>query len=150
MAGVELTHVPYKGSGPSLTDLMAGQVQLSFGTIVTTLAHIRSGRLRALGVTSLKRSPLLPDLPTIAEAALPGFEVTVWQGIVVPAGTPQPVIAKLNEQIAKNLRTPEMRERLANQGLEAVGNTQEQFRQFIRTETEKWGKVVTASGAKPE
>ena len=148
MAGVELTHVPYKGSGPSLTDLIAGQLQLSVGTIATTLAHIRAGRLRALGVTSLKRSPLLPDLPTIAEAALPGFEVLVWQGIVAPAGTPKPVVGKLNGQIVKSLHTSEMKRRLESQGLEPVGNTPEQFAAFIRTETDKWGKVVREAGAK--
>ncbi len=148
MAGVELTHVPYKGSGPSLTDLIAGQLQLSVGTIATTLPHIRAGRLRALGVTSLKRSPLLPDLPTIAEAALPGFEVLVWQGIVAPAGTPKPVVDKLNGQIVKSLHTSEMKRRLEGQGLEPVGNTPGQFAAFIKAETEKWGKIIKAAGAK--
>lgn len=150
MAGIELLHVPYKGSAPAHVDLLAGQLHFSFSTIVTTLGFIKGGRLRALAVTSLKRSALLPDLPTIAEAGLPRFEVLVWQGIVAPRGTPRAVVARLNQEIAKALQGPQMREQLARQGLQAVGNSPEAFGAFIQSETEKWGKVIRLTGAKIE
>lgn len=143
-------HVPYKGSAQALTDLLAGQVQFMVATVATSLPHIKSGRMRALATTALKRSDVLPDVPTVSEAGLAGYEVIVWQGIVAPAGTPALVIAKLHGEIVTSLRTTVMKERLAAQGLEAVGNTPEKFVAFIKSETEKWGKVVTASGAKPE
>jgi tripartite-type tricarboxylate transporter receptor subunit TctC len=148
MAGVEMTHVPYKGSGPMLTDLLAGQLQLSFSSVPTALPHIKSGRLRALAVTLLARSATLPDLPTVQEAAgLKGFEISLWQGIVAPAATPRAIVLKLNQQIAASLRTPDLKSKLAAQGLEAIGNTPEQFAAYIRSEIEKWTKVVKASGA---
>lgn len=150
MAGVEIVHVPYKGSAQALTDLLAGQVQFMVATVATSLPHIKSGRMRALATTALKRADVLPDVPTVSEAGLAGYEVIVWQGIVAPAGTPALVIAKLHGEIVTSLRTTVMKERLAAQGLEAVGNTPEKFVAFIKSETEKWGKVVTASGAKPE
>jgi tripartite-type tricarboxylate transporter receptor subunit TctC len=150
MAGVELVHVPYKGSAPAHVDLLAGQLHLSFSTIVTTLNFIKTGRLKGLAVTSLTRSTLLPNLPTVAEAGLPGFEVLVWQGIVTPGGTPRPVVFKLNQEIAKSLHGPQMREQLAKQGLEAVGNSPEQFSAFIKSETEKWARVIRLTGAKAE
>jgi tripartite-type tricarboxylate transporter receptor subunit TctC len=149
MAGVQLVHVPYKGSAPAHVDLLAGQLQLSFSTIVTTLPFIKSGRLKGLAVTSLNRSPLLPHLPTVAET-LPGFEVLVWQGIVAPAAAPRAIIARLNQEIAKSLHGPHMREYLAKQGLEAVGNTPEEFAAFIQSETGKWGKVIRLTGARAE
>jgi len=147
MAGVDLVHVPYKGSGPALTDLLAGQVQAVFGTIATVLPHVKAGKLRALGVTSLKRADLLPDVPSINEALLPGFEVMVWQGIVAPARTPDTVIARLHSEIVKSLRAPAMKEQLTGQGLEAVGNLPKEFGEYIRSEYAKWGKVVKVSGA---
>ena len=149
MAGVQLVHVPYKGSAPAHVDLLAGQLQLSFSTIVTTLPFIKSGRLKGLAVTSLNRSPLLPHLPTVAET-LPGFEVLLLQGIVAPAAAPRAIIARLNQEIAKSLHCPHMREYLAKQGLEAVGNTPEEFAAFIQSETGKWGKVIRLTGAKAE
>ncbi len=151
MTGTEMTHVPYKGSGPMLTDLLAGQLQLSFSSVPTALPHIKSGRLRALAVTLLARSSVLPDLPTVQEAAgLKGFEISLWQGIVAPAATPRAVVMKLNKQIAASLRTPDMKGKLTVQGLDAVGNTPEQFGAYIRDEIAKWTKVVLASGARAE
>ena len=151
MTGTEMTHVPYKGSGPMLTDLLAGQLQLSFSSVPTALPHIKSGRLRALAVTLLARSSVLPDLPTVQEAAgLKGFEISLWQGIVAPAATPRTIVMKLNQQIAGSLRTPEMKAKLTVQGLDAVGNTPEQFGAYIRDEIAKWTKVVQTSGARVE
>ena len=151
MTGTEMTHVPYKGSGPMLTDLLAGQLQLSFSSVPTALPHIKSGRLRALAVTLLARSSVLPDLPTVQEAAgLKGFEISLWQGIVAPAATPRAVVMKLNKQIAASLRTPDIKGKLTVQGLDAVGNTPEQFGAYIRDEIAKWTKVVLASGARAE
>ena len=148
MTGTEMTHVPYKGSGPMLTDLLAGQLQLSFSSVPTALPHIKSGRLRALAVTLLARSSVLPDLPTVQEAAgLKGFELSLWQGIVAPAATPRAIVMKLNQQIVGSLRTPEMKAKLTVQGLEAVGNTPEQFGAYIGEEIAKWTRVVKSSGA---
>ena len=151
MAGIEMTHVPYKGSGPMLTDLLAGQLQLSFSSVPTALPHIKSGRLCALAVTLLARSATLPDLPTVQEAAgLKGFEISLWQGIVAPAATPRAIVLKLNQQIAASLRTTDLKNKLTAQGMEVVGNSPEQFAAYIRDEIEKWTRVVKASGARNE
>jgi len=151
MAGVEMTHVPYKGSGPMLTDLLSGQLQLSFSSVPTALPHIKSGRLRALAVTLLARSSTLPELPTVQEAAgLKGFEISLWQGIVAPVGTPRTIVVKLNQQIVASLRTPDLKSKLTAQGLDAVGNTPEQFANYIREEIDKWTKVVKATGARSD
>lgn len=151
MAGVEMTHVPYKGSGPMLTDLLAGQLQLSFSSVPTALPHIKSGRLRALAVTLLARSATLPDLPTVQEAAgLKGFEISLWQGIVAPAATPRAIVLQLNQQIAASLRTPDLKSKLTAQGMEVVGNSPEQFAAYIRDEIEKWTRVVKSSGARSD
>jgi tripartite-type tricarboxylate transporter receptor subunit TctC len=147
LAGIDMLHVPYKGSGPALVDLLAGQTQVMFATIATSLPHIKGGKLRALGVTSLRRAPLLPEVPSINEALLPGYEVIVWQGIVAPARTSDAVIAKLNAEVVKSLRTPAMKDQLSSQGLDAVGNSPREFAEYIRTENVKWAKVVKASGA---
>ena len=146
-AGLDMVHVPYKGSGPALADLLAGQVQVMFATVATVLPHVRAGKLRALGVTSLRRAELLPDVPSINAALLPGFEVIVWQAIVAPARTPDAIIGKLNAEIVRALRSPAMKEQLTSQGLEAVGNSPQAFAEYIRTEHAKWGNVVKASGA---
>jgi tripartite-type tricarboxylate transporter receptor subunit TctC len=148
-AGIEMAHVPYKGSAPMLTDLLAGQLQLAFSSVPTALPHIRSGRLRALAVTRLQRSATLPELPTVEEAAgLKGFEISLWQGIVAPAAVPRAIVAKLNQQIAESLREPGLKGRLTAQGLDAVGNTPEQFAAYMRAETAKWTQVVKATGAR--
>ena len=151
MADVEMTHVPYKGSGPMLVDLLSGQLQLSFSSVPTALPHIRSGRLRALAVTLLARSATLPDLPTLQEAAgLKGFEISLWQGIVAPAATPRAIVLKLNQQIAAGLRAHDLKNKLTAQGLEVVGNSPQEFAAYIRSEIDKWTKVVKASGAHAE
>jgi tripartite-type tricarboxylate transporter receptor subunit TctC len=151
MTATEMTHVPYKGSGPMLTDLLAGQLQLSFSSVPTALPHIKSGRLRALAVTLLARSSVLPDLPTVQEAAgLKGFEISLWQGIVAPAATPRTIVMKLNQQIAASLHKPEMKAKFAVQGLDAVGNSPEQFGAYIRDETAKWTKVILTAGVRAE
>ena len=148
MAGVSMVHVPYKGSAPAVADLLGGQVQLMFDNMPSSLPHIKAGKLRAIAVTSAKRSPALPDLPTIAEAGLPGYEASSWFGVLAPAGTPREIITRLNQTIVASLRTPAMNERLSSQGAEPVGNTPEQFASFIQAEIAKWAKVIKASGAK--
>ncbi len=148
MSGVQMTHVPYKGSAPALTDLMGGQVQIMFDNLPSALPQIKGGKLKALAVTSAQRASALPDVPTIAEAGLPGFEATSWFGLLAPAGTPKDVITKLNAEVAKWLATPEAREKLASQGAIAAGKTPEDFAQHIVAETAKWQKVVKESGAK--
>ena len=148
MAGVDMTHVPYKGSAPALTDLIGGQVQVMFDNLPSALPQIKGGKLRAIAVTSLKRAPVLPDVPTISESGLPGFEASSWFGVLAPAGTPAPIVARLNSEVNKWLQSPEAREQLLAQGAVAAGGTPEQFAAHIRSETEKWAKVVKASGAK--
>jgi tripartite-type tricarboxylate transporter receptor subunit TctC len=150
MAGVKMVHVPYKGAAPALADLLGGQVQVMFSTMPPALPHVTAGRLRALAVASLRRSPAAPELPTLDETALPGFEATTWHGVMVPAGTPSAIVAKLHDDIVAVLRTPEIAERLSSQGAEAIGNTPEEFASYIRSETAKWAKVVRESGAKLE
>ena len=150
MAGVDMTHIPYKGSSPALTDLMGGQVQIMFDNLPSSLPLIKAGKLRAIAVTSLKRAPALPDVPTISESGLPGFEASSWFGVLAPAGTPAPIVAKLNADVNKWLQSPEAREQLLAQGANAAGGTPEQFAAHIRAETEKWAKVVKASGAKAD
>ena len=146
MAGVDLVHVPYKGSPQALTDLLGGQTQIMFASLVSALPHIRQARLRALGVTSLKRAAALPDLPAINEAGLRGYDVSVWMGIVAPAGTPPAIIAQLNRQIAALLQSPDIRERLAVQGLEAASNSPAEFRSYIASEVRKWAVVIKQAG----
>jgi tripartite-type tricarboxylate transporter receptor subunit TctC len=147
--GIEMTHVPYKGSAPMLTDLLGGQLQLAFSSVPTALPHIRSGRLRALAVTRPQRSATLPELPTVEEAAgLKGFEISLWQGIVAPAAVPRAIVEKLSRQIAESLREPGLKGRLTAQGLDAVGNTPEQFSAYMRAEIAKWTQVVKATGAR--
>jgi tripartite-type tricarboxylate transporter receptor subunit TctC len=150
MAGVKLVHVPYKGAAPALADLLGGQVQLMFSTMPPALPHVKDGKLRALAVTSAKRSPAAPELPTVDEAALPGFEANTWHGVVVPAGTPAAIVARLNREIVAILHLPEVVERLSGQGAEALGSTPEEFAAYIRSESVKWAKVVRDSGAKAE
>jgi tripartite-type tricarboxylate transporter receptor subunit TctC len=147
MTGVEMTHVPYKGSAPALTDLIGGQVQLMFDNLPSSLPFIKAGKLRALAVTSGARAAALPDLPTLAESGLPGFEASSWFGVLAPAGTPRDIVAKLNGAIAGWLASPEAKEKLLAQGAIAAGGAPEDFARHIGAETSKWAKVVKASGA---
>jgi tripartite-type tricarboxylate transporter receptor subunit TctC len=148
MAGVKLVHVPYKGAAPALTDLLAGQVQLMFSTMPPALPQVKAGKLKALAVTSAKRSLTTPELPTIAEAALPGFEAITWYGMAAPAGTPAAIVKKLNAEVVKLLHLPEVKERLLATGTEASGTSPEEFAAYIKSEIVKWAKVVKASGAR--
>ena len=148
MAGVDMTHVPYKGSSPALIDLIGGQVQLMFDNLPSALPQIKAGKLRAIAVTSMKRAPVLPDIPTINESGLPGFEASSWFGVLAPAGTPPSIVAKINAEVNKWLQSADAREKLLGQGAEAAGGSPEQFANYIRAESEKWAKVVKASGAK--
>ena len=142
-----MTHIPYRGSAPAITDLMGGQADLMFDNLPTALPFIKSGKLRALGVTTTKASVALPGVPPIADT-LPGYEASSWFGIVAPAGTPKDIVQKINQALAKALQNPDVRERLINQGAEPIGNTPEQFGDYIKAELLKWSKVVKASGAK--
>jgi tripartite-type tricarboxylate transporter receptor subunit TctC len=148
MAGVQMTHVPYKGSAPALQDLLGGQVQLMFDNLPPSLPQIKAGKLRALGVTTAARSPALPDVPTIAESGLPGFESSSWFGVLAPAGTSLAIIAKLNAEIGRWLASPEAKEKLVAIGANGAGGTPEDFAKHIAAETAKWAKVVKESGAK--
>jgi len=148
MAGVDMLHIPYKGSAPAVTDLIAGQVQLMFDNLPSSIAQVKAGKLRPIAVTTLKRSPALPDVPTIAESGLPGYDASSWFGMHAPAGAPKDIINKIYGTVAKSLRTPEMIERLSTQGAQPVGNTPEEFTEFVRAEIAKWAKVVKASGAR--
>ncbi|HYC47386.1 MAG TPA: tripartite tricarboxylate transporter substrate binding protein [Burkholderiales bacterium] len=150
IAGVEMVHVPYKGSGPALADLLAGQTQLMFSSVPTALPHIRGGRLRPLAVTRLTRSRMLPELPTMHEAGLAGFDISLWQGIVAPAGTPRELVSKLNADVVAALKTTDTRAKLTAQGLDPVGNSPAEFAVYIKAEADKWAKVIKATGARPE
>jgi tripartite-type tricarboxylate transporter receptor subunit TctC len=144
-----MVHFPYKGSGPALADLAAGTVQVMFDNLPSSMGLIKGGKLKALAVTSAKPSPALPGLPTVAEAAkLPGYEASSWFGLLAPAGTPPEIVTRVQQEVAKALATPAMREKLLAQGAEPVGNTSEQFATLIRNEHTKWAKVVKDSGAK--
>jgi len=149
-AGVKLTHVPYKGASQALTDTLGGQVQSFMSSVPSALSQIKSGRLRAIAVTSAKRSPELPDAPTIAESGYVGFEANTWYGLLAPAGTPAPIIARLNAEVNRVLKTPEVRQRLAAEGGDALGGSPEQFAAFLKAEHSKWGRVVKESGARAE
>jgi len=150
LAGVNLVHIPYKGSPPAVTDLMAGEVALMFSPSSTVLPHVKSGRLRALAVTTASRLPSLPDLPTVAESGLKGYETITWFGFVAPAKTPPAVVTRLNAEIVKVLALPDVRNQFGIQGIEVLGGTPEQFASTIRDEIAKWAKVIRLSGAKAE
>jgi len=150
MAQVDIIHVPFKGGAPALTALMSGEVAMSYENSLVLLPHVKSGKVRALGVTGAKRSRLLPDLPTVAEAALPGYEASGWYGLVVPAATPKDVVARLNAEAVRVLRLPDVSERLSGQGAEPVGNSAAEFGAFMRAEIDKWAKLVKSAHMKPE
>jgi tripartite-type tricarboxylate transporter receptor subunit TctC len=150
MAGTKINHIPYKGGGPAMIDLLAGQINLIFATAASAIPHIKSGKINALAVTTSNRSKLVPDLPTVSEAGLKGFEANNWYGVVVPAKTPRPIVDRLNKEFTAVLNMPDIREILFKQGLDAAPSTPEAFGAYIKSETAKWAKVIKASGAKPE
>ncbi len=148
MLGLDITHVPYKGSGPAVSDLMGGQVNMMFDNIPSAISHIRSGKLRALATTGPKRAATLPDLPTVAEAGVPGYESTAWFGLAMPAGTPKAIIDRMNAEGQKAAKAPDFIKRMTDLGYEIVGGTPEQMAAMIQDEIRRWGPIVKASGAK--
>ena len=150
MAGVKMTHIPYKGGGPAMVDVASGQVAIFFSTIASAMPQVKSGRLRALGVTSARRSQSLPEVPTIAEGGLPGYESTIWYGALLPAHAPKDIVVRLNAEIVKILKTAEIRQKFLALGADTVITTPEQFTQYIRTEIIKWDKVVKDAGISAE
>ena len=150
MANVKMVHVAYKGLGPAMIDLVAGHVVVSVATMLTGLPQVRSGRLRGLGVTGVARSDVLPELPTVSEAGVPGYEAVQWYGLLAPAQTPRDIIVRLHAAMTASLQAPAIREKLANDGVQPVGSTPDEFARFLRTETDKWGKVVRGAGIAPQ
>jgi tripartite-type tricarboxylate transporter receptor subunit TctC len=149
-AGIDIVHVPYKGGGPAMADLVGGQVNFSFASMPSALPYVQSGRLRAIAVGGAARSPLFPDVPTVAEAGLPGFVSEDWQGILAPAKTPAAVVAKLNADLVRTLHTPEMTAKLAGAGFDVKTTTPQEFAEFIREDTAKWAKVLKRTGTKAQ
>lgn len=150
MTGVDMVHVPYKGAAASLTDLIAGRISLSFASLPSAVGHVKSGRLRALAVTSEKRFSLTPDLPTVAESGLPGFETSAWQGLLAPAKISRAIVNRINAESASSVKSPAMRNLLAANGAEGVGNSPEAFSAFVQAQIAKWTKVVRAAGIQAE
>jgi tripartite-type tricarboxylate transporter receptor subunit TctC len=150
MAGIKMTHIPYRGTGPALTDTIAGQTNLLFGSTAATLPHVRSGRLRALAVTTARRIPAEPDVPTVAEAGVPGYEVTLWHGLIGPKGLPPATVQRINGEVTAILKLKETAEQLQNDGVSPAGGTPEQFLATIRKEIGVWQKVVHDAGVKVE
>jgi tripartite-type tricarboxylate transporter receptor subunit TctC len=149
-AGIDITHVPFKGAAPAVIDVMAGHVQILFADLPILVPQVKGGKLRPLVLASSRRHPLFPDIPTTAETGMPGVLADNWYGVVVPVKTPASVVARLNQSLVKALQEPAVRTRLADQGAEATGGTPEQFAEFIRAEAARWGRVVRAAGLKPE
>ncbi len=150
MTGADLTHVPYKGSAPAIQDVMGGQVPMSFETVTVALPQIKGGKVRALAVTSARRSAQLPDVPTLAEAGVPGFDVSSWQALYMPAGTPPAIVAKLNAEVQKIVALPEVKAKMEALGLEYTPNTPAQFAEFQKAEQAKWAKVIKEGNVKPD
>jgi tripartite-type tricarboxylate transporter receptor subunit TctC len=150
MTGTDILHVPYKGTAPAVLDLLPGRVHVMSSEVLAVLPHVRAGKLRALGIATAKRNQVAPDIPTVSEAGLPGFEVTSWYGVLTPTGTPREIVAQLSSGIAKAVATPDMQQRFADLGATAVGNTPEEFAAFVKRESAKWAKAVKDSGAKVE
>ena len=150
MAKVKMTQIPYKGAPAMLVDLMGGRIDLSFATMPSAMSHVRSGKLRALAVTSLKRSALVPEIPTVAETGLPGYEMVAWQGLLAPKATPPALIQLLNREIVAIVQQPEVRKQLSAEGGEPVGNSPEEFARWLKTEIAKWTKVVKEANIRPE
>jgi len=150
LAGINMTHIPYKGSAPAVTDLMGGQVMVMLDNIPSALPHIKAGKLRALATTGAKRDPLLPELPTLAEAGVSGYESGVWFGLAVPAGTPRDIVAKLNAEAIKGTKAPDYVKRMTELGYNIMGSSPEQMSERLRGEVTRWGPIVKASGAKAD
>jgi len=150
MAGIEMTHVPYKGSTAAHPDLLSGQVTVMFDTVAAIMPHVKSGAVRALAVTTARRSSIAPEVPTIAESGLPGYDTSTWGGLLAPAGTPKDVVAKLNAEFGKALATPDVQKRLADAGIEPGGGSPAHFAEFIQAEMVKWQKVARDAGVQPE
>jgi tripartite-type tricarboxylate transporter receptor subunit TctC len=148
--GIDLVQVPYKGSAPAVMDLIGGQVKVMFDNVPNVLPHVKAGKLRAIAVSTRTRSPLFPELPTLAESGVPGFDVEVWFGVVAPAGTPKEVIATLNAEINRVLALPEVKQRFAQQGVHTIGGTPEQFGAYLREQMKRWGNVVKTTGVRIE
>jgi tripartite-type tricarboxylate transporter receptor subunit TctC len=149
-AGIDIVHIPYKGTGPALTSVLSGETQLIVSSLLPALPHVKSGKLRALAVTSTSRSPAVPDVPTAAESGLPKFETSSWHGILVPAKTPRAIITRLHAEVVKVLNLPDVRERLTSQGLNIVASTPQAFAAYIKSETIKYARVIKQVGIKPE
>jgi tripartite-type tricarboxylate transporter receptor subunit TctC len=150
MAKLKLVHIPYKGTGPAMIDMLAGHTAVMAGTILTSMPQIRAGRLRGLGITSSARSAVVPEIPTISEAGLPGYEATQWYGMLAPAQTPKDIVARLHAEMTRILQQPEIKERFAGDGADPVANTPEEFRRYIQSELAKWAKVAREAGIQPE
>ena len=150
MAGVDIVHVPYKGSSGARTDMLGGQVQMMFDAITTMAPNVRAGKLKALGSSGKQRSSVLPDVPTVSESGVPGYEAVIWLGILAPAGTPRPIVEKLNGEITKIVLAPEMKEAWARQGAVPMTMTTEEFGRYLRDDIEKWARIVKISGAKAD
>ena len=149
-AGLQMVHVPYKGTGPAIAAVLSGQVQMMMAGLPPSLPQVKAGKLRGLAVTSLKRSRVVPDVPTIAESGFPGFEIVSWHSILAPAKTPKPIVKRLHAELVKTLDQPDVRERLASQGLDTVGSTPEEFREHLKRETAKFAKIIKSSGIKAD
>ena len=149
-AAIDIVHIPYKGNAAALTDLAGGQVQMMFSNMLTAMPHVRTGRLRALAVSTAKRSPQAPDLPTVAESGVPGFDVTPWYGVLAPAGLPAPLVAKWNREIVRIVPLPDMKEKFVAQGIDLASSTPAEFGALIKSEIPKWRKVVKDTGAKAD
>ena len=148
LTGTKMIHVPYKGSGPASLDLLGGQIEMMFENSTSAVPYIMAGRMRALGVTTAKRTHVLPDTPTLMEAGLAGFDISSWQGVFTPAGTPPDIVRKLHGEIVRIMGLPDIQRRLSDLGLTTIANTPEQFTAFIKTEIEKWQKIIKVSGAR--
>jgi tripartite-type tricarboxylate transporter receptor subunit TctC len=150
MSGADIVHVPYKGSSGARTDIIGGQVQMMFDAITTMTSNVQAGQVKALGTTGLKRSSVLPNVPTVAEGGVPGYEATIWLGIMAPAGTPKPIVEKLNVEISKAVSRADLKETWAKQGAEPMVMSPDEFDAYLRKDVEKWAHVVKVSGAKVE
>jgi tripartite-type tricarboxylate transporter receptor subunit TctC len=147
-AGIDMVHVPYKGAAAALTDLLGGQVSVYFASGPVAAGQLKGGRIRAIGVTSLKRSPTMPEVPTVAESGLPGFDAASWYGVLAPAGTPKEIVARLHAEMVRAMQSPDLKERMTAEGGEPIGSTPAEFAAFIRSETVKWARVIKEAGAK--